>query len=235
MPRARLLKPGFFANEELAALPMSARLLFQGLWILADRAGRLKDIPKWIDAQIFPYDSVKTASILQKLHDAHFIERYTSEDGQRLIWIPSWSRHQHPHPNEPESILPPHARDIAVSSSLPSNDNVTSEQLQSHEPSPPLSRANPALPSESPPSIPSEAKAESESLTAAQRNGHKAPARDHPLNFTESEWRRIFATFPGINPQTRWHEWVLWIEEEEERRPKNKVTAFEGWLKKRSA
>ena len=43
--RTRLLKPGFFMNEELARLPVRARLLFAGLWCLADREGRLEDRP----------------------------------------------------------------------------------------------------------------------------------------------------------------------------------------------
>lgn len=41
MARARNIKPGFFINEDLVELPFSTRLLFAGLWIIADREGRL--------------------------------------------------------------------------------------------------------------------------------------------------------------------------------------------------
>ena len=43
MARARLLKPGFFTNEDLCELPAFGRLLFAGLWTIADREGRLED------------------------------------------------------------------------------------------------------------------------------------------------------------------------------------------------
>ena len=41
MARARILKPGFFANELLADINPYGRLLFAGLWTLADREGTL--------------------------------------------------------------------------------------------------------------------------------------------------------------------------------------------------
>ena len=50
MARARNIKPGFFANENLAECDPLARLLFAGLWCLADREGRLEDRPKRIAA-----------------------------------------------------------------------------------------------------------------------------------------------------------------------------------------
>ena len=37
--RARNLKPGFFKNETLAEIEPLGRLLFQGLWCMADREG----------------------------------------------------------------------------------------------------------------------------------------------------------------------------------------------------
>src|SRR5262245_4448792 len=58
MARARLLKPGFFTNEDLVELPPAARLLFAGLWTLADREGRLEDRPKRIKLAVLPYDDV---------------------------------------------------------------------------------------------------------------------------------------------------------------------------------
>jgi len=48
MARSRNIKPGFFRNEMLAECSPLARLLFAGLWCLADRFGRLEDRPKRI-------------------------------------------------------------------------------------------------------------------------------------------------------------------------------------------
>ena len=232
MARARLLKPGFFANEQLAALPMAARLLFAGLWTLADREGRLKDIPKWIDGQIFPYDKVNTERLLGQLAGAGFIERYTADDGQRLIWIPTWLRHQHPHINEPPSTLPRASTDNVPSESVRSTDNVPSEHHQSTEPSPPIVVQAPAV--TYPLSYP-KSKSITESYSPV-RLSNGASAAEHPLNFNPSQWQVLTDAHPGVNLFASWREWVLWIEEEGEARrvPRNKYAAFEGWLKRKA-
>jgi hypothetical protein len=109
MPRARMLKPGFFKNEELASLPFEARLCYAGLWTIADRVGRLPDKPLRIKAEIFPYDTLDVEPLLQRLHEQHFITRY-SANGDGYIAIPTWDAHQHPHPKAPESHIPPQPR-----------------------------------------------------------------------------------------------------------------------------
>lgn len=235
MPRARLLKPGFFANQELAALPMAARLLFAGLWTLADRDGRLKDIPKWIDAQIFPYEEVETDSLLDQLQAAGFIRRYM-KGGQDLIWIPSWQRHQRPHPNEPASTLPRHAHDkvMRVVNQSTDNDqpmsrvahtNVTSLQLQSHEPGPPMSTATQAVASPSSPSSPSiPSKAES---IADNSNG----VLSSRMPFSKAEVTNLLENFPNVNVNSRWKSYVEWIEGGGGERPRNVYSAFVGFLK----
>lgn len=76
MPRIRTIKPQFFLNEELAALPAMVRLLFIGLWTQADREGRLLDRPKRLKAEIFPYDNFDIEKGLTQLSDAGFIFRY---------------------------------------------------------------------------------------------------------------------------------------------------------------
>lgn len=108
--RKRYLKPGFFENETLSALPPTARLLFAGLWLMADKKGRLRDRPARIKGELFPYDNTNVVKHLKQLADDGFIKRYEAE-GQALIWIPSWAANQNPHPHEPESTLPRHPDD----------------------------------------------------------------------------------------------------------------------------
>jgi hypothetical protein len=104
--RARLLKPGFFTNERLARLPVRARLLFAGLWCLADREGRLEYRPERIRAAIFPYEPrVKIESLIRALELDEFVKRYTSAH-TRCLALPRFAQHQRPHPHEPESNLP---------------------------------------------------------------------------------------------------------------------------------
>lgn len=111
MARARLLKPDFFLDEDLARLPAEARLLFAGLWTLADRDGRLEDRPGRIRAQIFPYSpDCNVEGLLKALtkpreHSKHgFIVRYEIE-GKRFIQVRAFKAHQKIHPNEPASQI----------------------------------------------------------------------------------------------------------------------------------
>lgn len=104
--RARNLKPGFFRNEELAELPMAARILFQGLWCLADREGRLEDRPKRIKADVLPYDDCDVSELLDGLTEHGFIVRYTIA-GTGYIQVVNFLRHQRPHQNESASEIPP--------------------------------------------------------------------------------------------------------------------------------
>lgn len=105
MPRARIIKPGFFKNEDLTDLPFEGRLLFAGLWTLADRDGRMEDRPKRIKMELFPADNLNIEALLDSLNARGFIHRYIAGN-QMLIHLPSFSKHQHPHKNEPSSTLP---------------------------------------------------------------------------------------------------------------------------------
>lgn len=105
MARIRSLKIGFFENEELALQPFEARLLFEGLWLLSDREGRLEDRPLRIKARIFPYDALEVGALLQSLHDAGFILRYAI-DGVAYIQVVNFGKHQRPKADEAVSVIP---------------------------------------------------------------------------------------------------------------------------------
>lgn len=105
MARARNIKPGFFKNADLVELPFETRLLFAGLWTLADRAGRLEDRPRQIKMELFPADSVDVDSMLNGLQRWGFVRRY-EVNGQRLIQIVNFRKHQNPHKDEKVSALP---------------------------------------------------------------------------------------------------------------------------------
>lgn len=107
MARARNIKPGLFKNEILGVADPLYTLLFEGLWLLADRAGRLEDRPLRIKAEIFPYrDGLNVDEMLGWLADNDFILRY-SVKGKKYIQVISFEKHQSPHKNETESEIPP--------------------------------------------------------------------------------------------------------------------------------
>ena len=107
MARTRLLKPDFFHDEDLAELPFEARLLLAGLWLIADREGRLEDRPRRIRASVFPYEpTVDAEALLQMLAASGFVSRYTVND-ESYIQIVNFSKQQQPHYRETPSEIPP--------------------------------------------------------------------------------------------------------------------------------
>lgn len=105
MARARNIKPGFFRNADLVELPYEARLLFIGLWTLADREGRLEDRPKQIKMEIFPADNLDCNDLLDQLAGTGMVVRYT-HGGKRYLQVVNFAKHQNPHHQEAKSKIP---------------------------------------------------------------------------------------------------------------------------------
>jgi hypothetical protein len=105
MARARNIKPGFFRNADLVDLPFEARLLFIGLWTLADRAGRLEDKTRQIKIEIFPADNVDCDSLIDLICKTGMLERY-EVDGARYLQVVNFAKHQNPHRDEKASTIP---------------------------------------------------------------------------------------------------------------------------------
>lgn len=100
--RSRNIKPGFFRNEDLISLPPLTRLLFAGLWCLADREGRLENRPRRIRFDILPGDECDVVSMLRDLERLGFILIYGE-----YIQIINFPKHQNPHHKENHSKIPP--------------------------------------------------------------------------------------------------------------------------------
>lgn len=106
MARKRQIDPDFFTNEKLAALGPYAMLVFEGLWTLADREGRLDDVVMLIHGSTIPYFKDQDCNkILDDLSREHFIVRYQNGD-RRYIFIPAFKKRQPVHPNEKPSVRP---------------------------------------------------------------------------------------------------------------------------------
>lgn len=110
--RARSIKPSICDNELLGTADPFCTLLFERLWMMADREGRLEDRPLRIKAQAFPYrEGLNVEALLCWLDENDFIHRYES-DGSRYIRVIKFLEHQKPHQNEKSSVLPaPPARE----------------------------------------------------------------------------------------------------------------------------
>jgi len=101
--RIRLLHPEFFSDPTLAKLSDFARLVFAGLWLIADRDGYLSDNVKMINGAILPLDKRSCAKALHELAEAGRIVRLQSDTGESVIHVVNFEKYQHPHPKEKAS------------------------------------------------------------------------------------------------------------------------------------
>lgn len=219
MARARNIKPGLYKNEDLAECSIWARFIFPGLWMLADRDGRMEDRPKRIKGELLPYDSVEVDPLLEELARFGFILRY-EVDGQRYIQICKFSEHQTPHVREQASTIP------ASPSSEQSTTKVVPEHCLGSAESSPRSPDS-LIPSSLNPDSPIGAEAPAKQPPAA--NGSRLPAdwkpSDEEVAFCATErpdltasevacrFRDYWIAQPGIKgrksdwPAT-WRNWV---------------------------
>lgn len=98
--RSRNIKPSFFTNEDLVSMPPLYRLLFQGLWCMADRRGLLGDRPLKIKMEVLPVDDIDIDVALEALMLAGLIVRYTGSNGAKTIKVLNFKRHQKPDQRE---------------------------------------------------------------------------------------------------------------------------------------
>lgn len=108
---------------------MEARLLFIGLWTLADRAGRLEDRPKQIKMEIFPADSVDCDALLNQLAATGMLARY-EVDGKRCLQVVNFSKHQNPHRDEKASTMPDQDGNYAEYVQAPIKHSASTVQAQ---------------------------------------------------------------------------------------------------------
>ncbi len=105
MARSRNIKPSFFCNDILADTDPLARLLFIGLWTIADREGRLEYRPKRIKAEILPYDDCDVENLVNQLVKGGFLHVYKAGQTE-YIQVVNFSKHQNPHMKEQASTIP---------------------------------------------------------------------------------------------------------------------------------
>lgn len=101
MARARNIKPSFFTSEQLSDNCPLGRLLFIGLWTLADYKGDLEWKERTIKIQVLPWDDCDVKQLAINLDKSGLVRFYS--DGEKVyLNIPNFVRHQNPHKNERE-------------------------------------------------------------------------------------------------------------------------------------
>lgn len=108
MARKRMIDPAFWQSEHISRLSLFERLVFIGLFSLADDEGRGRANPRLLCSELFPYDRVKTDDMVSALAN---IARYASvvfyEAGgcayYSLLNWKKWQKVEKPRP----SLIPP--------------------------------------------------------------------------------------------------------------------------------
>lgn len=123
MARIRSIKPEFFTSETIAALPLSARLTFIGLWTYVDDNGVGLDNELLITAAIWPLEPDHAATLertredLASLSRASLVRLYRDGD-RRYLHVTSFYEHQKvDHPRKPRYPLPSEVSDAAAPAS----------------------------------------------------------------------------------------------------------------------
>lgn len=205
MPRTRDIRPGFFKNEYLAELPALTRILFAGLWTLADKEGRLEDRPKRIKLDTLPFDDCDIDASLNELHSAGFIKRY-KVGNQMLIQITKWADNQKPHPKEAPSIYPSPELAETLSESEPFNYTASSGNTGT----------NNAITSYT--SIPSITSMPSLNSTAVEKRGTIVPTpkfEERHLTLATEFWELVHEKYPYYKPP-KLEAWAVTIRKMEE-------------------
>lgn len=95
MARNRMLNPEFWLDEGIAELSPLARLLYMGLWgICDDNYATLPNRPKWIKAQVFPYEDIDTPRLLDELSLSGKLIKFEAEDGEEYFYIKNFFKYQ---------------------------------------------------------------------------------------------------------------------------------------------
>ena len=109
MARMRSVKPEFWTDEDLADLRRDARLLYLGLWNIADEHARLRGDPRYVKGQIFPYDDdlppEAIGGLLSELASAGKVLRYKVA-GRSYLFLPNLAKHQRLEAEKVPSRLP---------------------------------------------------------------------------------------------------------------------------------
>ena len=219
MARTRSLKPSFFKNEHLAECEPMARLLFAGLWTLADSQGRLECRPLRIKAELFPYDNCDIVALLGQLEARGFVIAYRVGD-QNYIQIPKFTEHQRCHPSErPEGIPAADTGEIVKFHGEPgkiiANCAFNPSTFNPSTFNPLSAPTKPATRSRSKPADPLRWSAESgwEGITDADHAdwSRAYPAADLPVEFAKAhEWLK---TNPKKAQKSNWRRWLttVWL------------------------
>ncbi len=108
--RRRMLNPDFFTDPDMVAnFDFGGRLLYQGLWCLAEDSGCFEPNPLLLKMKIFPGDDVPLGEIQKHIDRLVELEKIVlyEVDGKEYAWLKNFHKHQKlERPSPPTIPLP---------------------------------------------------------------------------------------------------------------------------------
>lgn len=116
--RIRSLKPEFWRDEESTGIwPVDEKLVYAGLWSVADDEGRLEWSARKLQVELFPYapdgmqitrggPPIDLVAVLTRLVESGRVVPYEA-DGRQFAWLPKFKAHQKPNRPTPSKFPPP--------------------------------------------------------------------------------------------------------------------------------
>ena len=97
MPRNRMIKHDFWADEKIGLLSSDTKLLFIGMWNFADDIGVLRSNYAYLKANIFPYDEKTTVKKIKEMSEIlvknNFL-MYAEFNKEHYFLIKNFLKHQ---------------------------------------------------------------------------------------------------------------------------------------------
>lgn len=110
MAKSRMVAREITIDKDVAKLSDKAALLYTWLIPFLDREGRFFALPEQIKGYVIPYRKNFTVNVvrqcLKEIASVDLIRIY-GENGEYLC-CKGFLKHNKPHPNEPESQIPPY-------------------------------------------------------------------------------------------------------------------------------
>mgnify|MGYP003147751644 CR=1 FL=1 len=110
-----MIDPSIWTSEKFVGLSRAARLLFIGIFSLADDYGRIKAAPLWLKLNVFPADADTIEEIgayLLEICDSGLALPYTHE-GRAYLVLPGWTETQKRFKRfDPKHPAPPRSMDL---------------------------------------------------------------------------------------------------------------------------
>ena len=105
MSRIRSIHPGFFTDEDIVLVSISARFLLLGLGTEADDKGVFLWKPTTLKMRLFPVDNVDMTALLSELQSVDMVRKYEI-GGRHYGAIRNFRKHQRPKSPNDIHVMP---------------------------------------------------------------------------------------------------------------------------------